>query len=477
MRRRSRGWIAITEGHSRPVPGVWHTQVLVRQRFRLPVGVSRRGECHTRVVRQVSQAGSRAGAPPPVAAHGYTGRSQLATRDGYYRVHVEAQEGEVAVPVNVEALSIDRDDRLRAFCVTAKVTYGDFLLLTTGAESNLDIQRSIIRGTKAYATLRSDLKRGCILPPIVLAVVVTLSADPQISMEQHRLQQLSGDLATVGSEGVYVIDGLQRTNAIRQTAEELDAEARSEFLTRSLRVEMWLNVPFSAIAYRMLLLNAGQRPMSVKHQVEILSSKLVDDLSGIPKLDIFRVSDTRRRTQPGQFALAKIAQAFQAWLQGQPNLDLRNTVMEELLAESAIEVLGQTVPVGANGANPDGFQRFMDWLVRLDVALGPENISFLGNETVILGLSAAAGAMERNETLAGRLWPALLKLLHEVQAIVGGDPAALRTFDALRQGIDSSKVNVGLATREMVFNAFKEYIRGAGETSMHECWQIGAARF
>lgn len=217
--------------------------------------------------------------------------------------------------------------------------------------------------------------------------------------------------------------------------------------------------------------------MSVKHQVEVLSSKLVGDLQDIPQIEIFRVQDTRRRTQPGQYPLAKVAQAFQAWLQGQPNLDLRNTVMEELLAESAIEVLGQTVPVGSSEASPDGFHRYMEWLVRLDVALGVTQISFLGNETVILGISAAVGAMERNDTLADRVWPALEKLLNDVENDVMGDPVAIETFEKLRQGIDSSKVNVGLANREMVFNAFKEYMRGLGDIPMRDCWQVGASRY
>ena len=378
--------------------------------------------------------------------------------------------------ISVEALAIDRDDRLRSYCVTAKCTYRDFLWLTAGAEKNLEIQRSIIKGSKAYATLRSDLKRGCVLPPIVLAVSVELTEDPAAMLAGGRLSSLSMDLSNVVSQNVYVIDGLQRTNAIRQTLSELPEEEQESFLSRFVRIEMWLNIPFSAIAYRMLLLNAGQRPMSVKHQVEVLSSKLVGDLAGIEQLEIFRVLDTRRRTQPGQFALAKIAQAFQAWLQGQPNLDLRNTVMEELLAESAIEVLGQTVPVGTNPANPDGFQRYVTWLVDLDVALGLDHIAFLGNETVILGLSAAVGAMERNETLSPRVWPALNGIAAAVKQRPETDPLAIRTFEALRQGIDSSKSNVGVATREMVFNAFKEFIRGAGETSMHECWQVGAAR-
>lgn len=379
--------------------------------------------------------------------------------------------------INVEALAIDRDDRLQSFCVTAKCTYRNFLRLTTGAEANLDIQRSIIKGSKAYATLRSDLKRGCILPPIVLAVTVDLSESPEDSLIGGNLKGLSKDLSQVQSENVYVIDGLQRTNAIRQTVEELPLEDRETFLDRFIRVEMWLNIPFSAIAYRMLLLNAGQRPMSVKHQVEVLSSKLVGDLAAVPGLEIFRVADGRRRTQPGQFSLAKIAQAFQAWLQGQPNLDLRNTVMEELLAESAIEVLGQTLPAGSNKTNQDGFQSYISWLVDLDMALGINNVSFLANETVILGISAGVGAMERNETLTARVWPALNGLVNAVKVKPDADPLALETFTSLRQGIDSSKVNVGVATREMVFNAFKEFIRGAGETPMHECWQIAAARY
>lgn len=377
--------------------------------------------------------------------------------------------------VNIEALSIDRDDRLRNNCVTARCTYRDFLTLTEGAEQNLEIQRSIIKGTKAYATLRSDLKRGCILPPIVLAVSVQLQTDLSAGAKID-LAQLSSDLSSVTSAGVYVIDGLQRTNAIRQTAGELEGAELEAFLNRLLRIEMWLNIPFGAIAYRMLLLNAGQRPMSVKHQVEVLSSKLVDDLGGIPNLDIFRVLESRRRAQPGQFQLAKIAQAFQAWLQGQPNLDLRNTVMEELLAESAIEVLGQTVPVGTNAQAHDGFHRYANWLVQLDTALGVDRISFLGNETVILGLSAAVGAMERNDALASRVWPTLDRLLENVRDNQKTDPVALATFEKLRLGIDASKANIGQATREMVFNAFKEYIRGAGDTPMHECWQIGAAR-
>jgi hypothetical protein len=379
--------------------------------------------------------------------------------------------------MSITAYTLDRDDRLNSYCVTAKCTYRYFIALTEGAEGNLNIQRSIIKGAKAYATLRSDLKRGCVLPPIVLAAKIDLGRPTDQFFAANNIPELSAQLSTIQSADIYIIDGLQRTNAIRQTMNELEEPARSVFLDRELRLELWLNIPFGAIAYRMLLLNAGQRPMSVKHQVEVLSSKLVDDLETVQNLHIFRVNDTRRRVQPGQFQLAKLAQAFQAWLQGQPNLDLRNSVMEELLAESAIEVLGHSVADStvAQGTTEDGFSQLVTWIVELDMALGAEKLQFLGNETVLLGLAAAVGALERNETLSPRVWPALGRLL-ELARDDAANALGLTTFESLRQGIDSSKTNVGVATRDMVFSAFKEFIRGAAETDMNECWRIGAAR-
>lgn len=381
------------------------------------------------------------------------------------------------MPLNIQAVTIDKDDRLMSYCVTAHCTYADFLELTNAAEENLSIQRAIIRGSKAYATLRADLKRGCVLPPVVLAVKVDFSSPMETLANTGNLQQLSIDFSTVGAADVYVIDGLQRTNAIRQTCNELEGEEKTKFLARQIRLELWPNISFGAVAYRMLLLNAGQRPMSMKHQVEVLSSKLMDDLAGVPNLDIFRANDARRRVQPGQLALAKLALAFQAWLQGQPNVDIRNTVMEELLAESAIEILGKTAQGGtAEAPEEDGFRKFVSWLVKLDVALGVANISFLGSETVLLGIAAAIGALERNAITEPRVWPALNSLCLKVSQDPVGDALGIQDFERLKNGIDPSKVNVGAATRLMVFAAFKEYIRGSGETPMSDCWQIGASQ-
>jgi hypothetical protein len=372
----------------------------------------------------------------------------------------------------IQILSIERDDRLRAQCALVLTNYRWFIAASKGAEENLQIQRKIISGSKPYATLRADLRRGCLLPPLVLAVKDVPLDDP------IDLNALSRQLENVDPERVYIIDGLQRTNAIRQAAEEIPPEERDHFLDRVLRLEVWLDIGFGALAYRMLLLNAGQRPMSIKHQVEILSMKLQEELQSVPRLDIFTSISGRRRAQAGQFQLAKLSQAFQAWLQGQPNIDLKNTVMEKLLAENAIDVLG--ADAGRDDTNQKqesfGFKGLVVWIVELDWMMSNANRDFLSNDTVLLGLSAAVGSAERNDSLRPRMESCLLRLLETARTRNSDEALAIDVYEELRSGIDPSKRNVGEATRDLVFHAFQEHFYSDGMKSMVDCWRFAAGR-
>lgn len=379
--------------------------------------------------------------------------------------------------------SLDYDARLNAFCITAKCSYRWFLEKVTGAEANLEIQRAIIKGSKSYATLREDLKRGCILPPIVLATkninatALTNLQNPRVSDEKEEGDILAGikpSLEAVTPDQIYIIDGLQRTNAIKSTLYSLPEELKNAFLDNHLRIELWINIPFGAIAYRMLLLNAGQKPMSMRHQVEILSTKLKDELSDIPGIDIFSSTDGRRRVQPGQYQLSKISQAFQAWLQGNPNLDVRNSVMEQLLSESAIETLSSTIADAT--PHQESFKELMKWIVSADKLSNRGPADVFGNETFLLGLCAAVGSAERNPRLSERMASGLELLMKELEtAVQGSDPLGIEQFETMRAGLDPKKVNIGAGTREMVFRAFQEFFLSGGTKSMAECWMFSGS--
>lgn len=381
----------------------------------------------------------------------------------------------------MKIIDIALDERINGYCATITCTYQWYLDATTGSEENLNIQRAIIKDSKAYRTLRADLRRGCILPPLVIAVsgvALPPGLDPSALNDAPQMEaamaEISLQLKDPRPIDTYIIDGLQRTNALRQTLDEIgeDDQERTKFLSKALRVEVWLNIPFGAIAYRMLLLNAGQKPMSIKHQVEVLSMKLAEDLGTIPGIEIFTSLNGQRRTRAGQFALAKLSQALQAWLQGSPNIDVRNTVMEQLLAESAIETLGTSL---SGTQADDDFKALVSWFIEMDRFVFAAYPQFFGNETVLLGISAAVGAAQRSETIRERMKRCLVQL--KSQAESGAiDPLGVRMFDELRQGEDVRKINVGQFTREMIYRSFQEYFVSDGAKSMENCWAFGAAQ-
>ncbi|MFC5357930.1 hypothetical protein [Azospirillum himalayense] len=380
-----------------------------------------------------------------------------------------------------EVVGIDYDNRINNFMVSARADYEWYLEKTQGSEENLAIQRDIIKGSKPYKNLRADLKIGCILPTIVLAVrnidaSVTNNYsenDGFITASRDDLDTLQNAIVNTTPANVDIVDGLQRTNALRQTLMELNDEERSIFLQRSLRLEIWINIAFFPLAYRMLLLNAGQRPMSMKHQIDILSGGLAEDLQDLPGIEIIRLKDHKRRVRPGQFHLSTLAQAFQAWMQRSPNVDRTNLVVETMVVDEALESLGIDL-TDNDGNQRDGFRQFVDWLLQLDRALGEDQNRFFGNDTVVLGFAAAIGFAHKNETLQDRLPSAMTKMIDSANADQE-NPLGVITFDQIRRSVDTKRSNVGEATRGLVFRAVREYIMQDGTTPMAECWTQAAS--
>lgn len=383
--------------------------------------------------------------------------------------------------MRLQVLGLDYDRRIQSFMVSARADYEWYLAKTEGSEANLAIQRDIIKGSKPYKNLRADLRMGCILPTVVLAVrnidtSVTGNYDEKdgfINATRTDLEILQNALTDVTPDDVDIVDGLQRTNALRQTLDDLDESERPAFLSRSLRLEIWVQIPFYSLAYRMLLLNAGQRPMSMKHQIDILSGGLAEDLKDIRGIDIVKLKDHKRRVRPGQFHLSTLAQGFQAWVQKSPNVDRTNLVVETMVVDEALESLGIDLSSDSTSQYRDSFREFVQWLVDLDVAVGEANNRFFGNDTVVLGFAAAVGFIHKNDLLRDRLKPAMEKLLAEAKQTEGAS-LGIDTFDQIRRSIDTKKSNVGEATRDLVFKTVREYIMQGGTSTLTDCWTQSA---
>jgi hypothetical protein len=162
--------------------------------------------------------------------------------------------------------------------------------------NNNPYQRNrVSKSGSIYNLLKEDLLKECIIPPIVLA------STSKLRPESSSKELLDEVLADYGN--LKILDGLQRTLSIidvyNNNREHFDGLAEKYLI----RIEAYLSISDSGILYRMLTLNTGQTPMTLRHQLEMLFSKYADgelngvsilrevDESSVKSINAYRFSD------------------------------------------------------------------------------------------------------------------------------------------------------------------------------------------
>ena len=169
------------------------------------------------------------------------------------------------------------DYRIRSTNLYVETTFGEYLQYAKDLIKNNDFQRKRVKTSQTvYSLLKEDLLNGCVIPPLVLAI---MSDDNTLkNMESDELQ----DYIKTHREKVLILDGLQRTHTL--IAAEMDAleQKKEDFYDYKLRLEVYVNINKFGVLYRMLTLNTGQTPMSLRHQLEMLYSDMLDtEVNGV----------------------------------------------------------------------------------------------------------------------------------------------------------------------------------------------------
>lgn len=394
----------------------------------------------------------------------------------------------------MKILSIIKDERIIATSVLVEMTTLDYLELIKGAEENLDIQRKAIKGFKPYDRLRQDLKQGCIIPPIVLGVKKDILPVPMNNPELD--EEFLTILKTIEKKNFFIIDGLQRTLILQSVQESLQGSELHRYLNHPLRIEIWPDISLSALTYRMILLNAGQKPMSLKHQLEVVSRPLCDVLLERYQYQIIinREKDSTRRSGAGQYKFSIIASAFQVFVQKSPHIDLVNEVIAELKQIDVLSNYGDSLSRSPEKKDlTEAFIEYIGFLIEFDKKLCikypyrqdstesqtmddssfnetkiPTGINLLTRNTFHLGLAAAySWCLEYNKDELEKGKEKLLTLLDE--SIEETDPLALERMEKIQTGF-RRKDNTGEQTRSLIFNSFKEFFRSGGVTPIEQCW-------
>ncbi|MFH5187419.1 hypothetical protein ACHHV8_35245 [Paenibacillus sp. TAB 01] len=201
-------------------------------------------------------------------------------------------------------------------CYNAYLTIGEYLKLTKDVyKTSNEFQRRVINIKKSliYQKLVKDLLRGVVIPTISLFFDNVETVHKSIEIDDKNVQ---------------ILDGLQRTNCIeyaikllkKEVVDDLNILSSDDILTEEqflnevkLRVEIWVGLTVNGILYKMVSLNAGQTPMDLNHQFEILELPLKNELKDTHEINIFTKEQERERNDALGFNISNLVEGIIAY--------------------------------------------------------------------------------------------------------------------------------------------------------------------
>jgi len=212
--------------------------------------------------------------------------------------------------------SIIEDSRIKSINILVEFSIREYLSIADEILHNNPFQRKRVKSSSTvYSLLRDDLKAGCVIPPIVLAIT-DANFNPDYDVDPIGNSEKFQTFLNEHLGHVIILDGLQRTYNVIDANSELMVAGEADqiliFHTRRIRCEFYIAINKIGVLYRMLTLNTGQTPMSLRHQIEILYSDYLDHpMNGILLL---REIDEKAARNPGEYSFKDIIDGFTSYL-------------------------------------------------------------------------------------------------------------------------------------------------------------------
>jgi hypothetical protein len=394
-------------------------------------------------------------------------------------------------------------------CYLCKIMLEDYITSLPDTYQDYEIQREIVTNVYLDQLVETVLARRHI-PPIVLVV------------EKGRFRETK---ATLEIDTFKILDGLQRTfrlKAIRSTIDyALQLDKNEDFIswtkyklsksfsnelrkinstTEVLRAilvfkagnnqaalletfknnpqwfEVWTGLSEDEEVKKMLVLNAGHKPVKTRHQLELLFLNLLPllrvgegaEFQLVRERDISATQFSKAR-EIGSFHFAHIVASLLSLHEGKPISPSTSLIQAIQSSDSGIEEYSDLT-------TPEFLKNFVASLVRLDKLVAqqyPEiGIFWMGREVTLAGLFGAIGDYAKSHEEAPG------NAIRRLVDIVKDHPKVLRLdeFEAQRNSLDLSKVNIGNINRAAVFSATRELLEKSGSVRIDWSRHFGVSK-
>lgn len=410
----------------------------------------------------------------------------------------------------MDAIILDTRPEDRGVCYLCKATLAEYVASLPATYRQYDVQREIVANVYLDRLVDTVLNRRHIPPIVLVAEANTFSLTP--------------DQGTLALRSFKILDGLQRTyrlKAIRDTISFLEdrladdagivrlskyqlskrfgsdlrsvnsstdillalIQAKNAHPDRPLTdcfannhqwFEVWTGLNPEDEVRAMLVLNAGHKPVRLRHQLELLFLNLFPLLAAPADFTLVRERETNatsfsKNRHRGEFHFAHVIAALLSLFEGRPvttNAALIDDIQEnEAGIERYVRVTDATF-----------LRFFVDCLLRLDRRLeeryGNLGILWMGREVSLTGFFGAVGKMCKDEPLA------YIDKLNSLLGRIDSHPELLNleAYERSRNTVELSKVNVGEINRRAIFNAIFDFATSAHPQPIIWTYYFGGIR-
>ncbi len=369
------------------------------------------------------------------------------------------------------------DERINALNALIVMNIKEYISVSKSITAENEFQRAKVRrSSSVYQLLREDLKTGCLIPPIVLAVRTEGMKDiinPKTITEDQITELFK-------PENLIILDGLQRTYTLIDLAEKLEKkepDKTDKFYRQSIRVELYLGLSKIGVLYRMLTLNTGQTPMSARHQIEILYSDYLKKESA-EGIRLFTEKDRKGVLKIGDYQFKDVVEGFNSYLDrdelGITRSELLENIqnLEKLSKENKEDDLFDDYITSYNCFVKKIDELSNSWTLDkelyrqfkghgLETPFGKDCLSFFTKPQVLSGYGAAIGKLKDFE---------IVKNFNDVRNNINGinfsdDPTeTIYTFLENLSEIKNTAKNIGRAQRLYLTYFFRELFNKEGDS-------------
>lgn len=235
---------------------------------------------------------------------------------------------------------------------------------------------------------------------------------------------------------------------------------------------VWQGLSQTEVVKKMLILNAGQKRMSISHQYELMYMQVFNNFAEeIPGVSLYRSKDARfedvkkGNRQVGDYPIPSVIIGLQSFIAGKPIRLSSDMLLNAMPAEN------EFISVQATQLffNTDFIRNFTEALLKLDHKLCDNNseaLAWFVKDTTISGIMGGLGSLIREQNASDEDFAnnATNRFVELTESITGVDPFQLETFYDEYNKLASARINIGIILRRAISVYSKGLFSGKKQT-------------